>query len=138
MHGRTGLKKQLEDLRDSDAIRDDLVKYLGHRAGATPWRARFQQATKRYLGHRAGATPWRARFQQATKRYLGNPSDVQLYGVLVRDVEPHQDDLRARVDDLAAECPEGTSIELFALYLPRVSLEGIGEEMASRRAGGER
>lgn len=73
-------------------------------------------------------------------RYLGNPSDVQLYGVLVRDVEPHQDDLhlRARVDDLGAECPEGTSIELFALYLPRGSLEGIGEEMASRRAGGER
>lgn len=117
MHGRTGLKKQLEDLRDSDAIRDDLVKYLGHRAGSAPWRARFQQATK---------------------RYLGNPSDVQLYGVLVRDVEPHQDDLRARVDDLGAECPEGTSIELFALYLPRGSLEGIGEEMASRRAGGER
>ena len=117
MHGRTGLKKQLEGLRDSDAIRDDLVKYLGHRAGSASWRARFRQATK---------------------RYLGNPSDVQLYGVLVRDVEPHQDDLRARVDDLAAECPEGTSIELFALYLPRGSLEGVGEEMASRRAGGER
>ena len=98
MHGRTGLKKQLEDLRDSDAIRDDLV------------------------------------------RYLGNPSDVQFYGVLVRDVEPHQDDLRARarVDDLGAECPEGTSIELLAPYLPRGSLEGIGEEMVSRRAGGER
>ena len=117
MHGRTGLKKQLEDLRDSDAIRDDLV---------------------RYLGHRAGAASWRARFQRATKRYLGSPSDVQLYGVLVRDVEPHQDDLRGRVDDLGAECPEGTRIELLALYLPRERLEGIGEEMVSRRAGGER
>ena len=117
MYGRTGLKKQLEDLRDSGAIRDDLV---------------------RYLGHRAGAAPWRARFQQATKRYFGNRSDVQLYGVLVRDVEPHQDDLWARVDDLGAECPEGTRIELLALYLPRGRLEGIGEEMVSRRAGGER
>ena len=117
MHGRTGLKKQLEDLRDRDAIRVDLV---------------------RYLGHRAGSASWRARFQRATKRYVGNPSDVQLYGILVRDVEPHQDDLRARVDDLGAGCPEGTRIELFALYLPRESLEGIGKEMVSRLAGGER
>ena len=117
MHGRTGLKKQLEDLRDSGAIRDYLV---------------------RYLGHRAGAARWRARFQQATKRYLGNPSDVQLYGVLVRDVEPHRDDLRARVDDLGADCPEGTRIELLALYLPWGRLEGIGEEMVLRRTGEER
>ena len=117
MHGRTGLKKQIEDLRDSGAIRDDLV---------------------RYLGHRAGAASWRSRFQQATRRYIGNPSDVQLYGVLVRDVEPHQDDLRARVDDLGAECPQATRIELLVLYLPRGRLEGIGEEMVSRRAGGER
>jgi hypothetical protein len=29
MHGRTGLKQQLEDLRDEVSIRDDLVKYLG-------------------------------------------------------------------------------------------------------------
>ena len=32
MHGRTGLKQQLEDLRDSVCIRDDLFKYLGYRA----------------------------------------------------------------------------------------------------------
>ena len=117
MHGRTGLKKQLEDLRDRDAIRVDLVKYLGHRAGAASWRARFQRATK---------------------RYVSNPSDVQLYGILVRDVEPHQDDLQARVDDLDAGCPEGTVIELLALYLPRESLEGIGKKMVARREGGNR
>ena len=34
MRGRTGLKKQLEDLHDRNAIRDDLVRYLGHRAGS--------------------------------------------------------------------------------------------------------
>ena len=117
MRGRTGLKKQLEDLRDRNAIRADLVKYLGHRAGSASWLARFRRATK---------------------RYVGNPSDVQLYGVLVRDVEPHQDDLRARVDELGTGCPEGTRIELLALYLPRESLEDIGEEMVARRAGGNR
>ena len=117
MYGRTGLKQQLEDLRDEEAIRDDLV---------------------RYLGHRAGSAPWRARFERAASRYLQNTSDIQLYGCLVRDVEPHQDDLRVRVGRLAGACPEGTRIELLALYLPQESLDGIGEEMVSRRAGAER
>ncbi len=117
MHGRTGLKRQLEDLRDNEAIRDDLVRYLGHRARLARWRARFERA--------AG-------------RYLRNTSDVRLYGVLVRDVEPHQDDLRRRVGALGNGCPEGTCIELLALYLPPERLDGIGEEMISRRAGVER
>ena len=39
MRGRTGLKKQLEDLRDRNAVRDDLVRYLGHRAVAASFRA---------------------------------------------------------------------------------------------------
>ena len=117
MYGRTGLKRQLEDLRDNEAIRAHLV---------------------RYLGHRAGLARWRARFEHAASRYLRNTSDVRLYGVLVRDVEPDRDDLRVRVSDLGAGCPDGTRIELLALYLPQERLNGIGEEMISRRAGAER
>ncbi len=114
MYGRTGLKRQLEDLRDDKAIRDDLLRYLGHRGGSAPWRARFE---------RAGG------------RYLRNSSDILLYGFLVRDVDPHQDDLRARVSSLAAGCPEDTRIELLALYLPHKSLDGIGATTISMRAG---
>ena len=116
MYGRTGLKRQLEDLRDSQAVRDDLLKYLGHRAGLAPWRARFERAAS---------------------RYLQDTSDVQLYGFLVRDVEPHRDDLRARVSGLALGSGEGTRIELLALYLPHESLDGIGEVMVLRRSGAE-
>ena len=112
MYGRTGLKRQLEDLRDDEAIRDGLLKYLGHRAGSAPWRARFE---------RAGS------------RYLRNKSDIQLFGFLVRDVEPHQDDLRVRVGSLGSGCPEGMRIELLALYLPQESLDGIGETIVSMR-----
>ena len=115
MYGPTGLKQQLEDLRDSNAIRDGLVTYLAHRAGPASWRAQFQQAMK---------------------RYLGNPSDVQLHGVLVRDVEPHRGDLRGRLRSLGTGCPEGTRIELLALYLPQERLEGIGKEMVTRRRQG--
>ena len=117
MYGRKGLKRQLEDLRDNVAIRDDLVRYLAHRARSAPWRATFERA--------AG-------------RYLLNTSDVQLYGCLVRDVEPCRDDLRARVGSLGAARPDGMRIELVALYLPQGGLGGIAAEMISRRAGTKR
>ena len=117
MYGRSGLNRQLEDLRDDEDIRVDLV---------------------RYLGHRAGSAPWRVRFERAASRYLQNTSDVQLYGCIVRDVDPHQDDLRTRLVDLSTACPTGTLIQLLVLYLPQGSLDSIGEEMISRRVGAER
>lgn len=115
MYGRTGLKRQLEDLRDSETIRDDLFIYLAHRVKAF----------------------WRPRFEAASKRYLKNSSDVQLYGVLVRDVPPHADDLRVRVHDLAENCPEGTCIELLALYLPEGRIDGIGTNAIAKRKGND-
>ena len=114
MYGRTGLKQQLEDLRDRESLRDGLMKYLGHRARSADWRGRYERASR---------------------RYLQNSSDVQLYGFLVRDVKPHQNDLARRVHDLASESPEGTRIELIALYLPRGRLDGIGDALTARRSG---
>ena len=114
MYGRTGLKKQLEDLRDCETIRDDLLKYLGYRA---------EQAS------------WKAKFIAAARRYLQDKSDIQLYGVLIRDVPPDDRDLRTRVESLAQGCPRTTSIELLALYLPANSLSGIGAAvLATRKA----
>lgn len=115
MHGRTGLKQQLENLRDSEKIRDDLLKYLCHRAKSAPWRPRFKVASR---------------------RYLRNKSDIHLYGILIRDVDPHQDDLRVRVTTLGKGCPEGTRIELLALYLPRGRIDGLGAGIVAQRAGG--
>ena len=119
--------------------------------GAMYGRTGFETATGRFARRRShprrsreisrspgGSAPWRAQFQRAASRYLRNTSDVQLYGCLVRDVEPDQDDLRVRVGALGTACPEGTRIELLALYLPQERLAGIGEEMISRRAGAER
>ncbi|PQO22452.1 hypothetical protein C2I36_12980 [Rhodobacteraceae bacterium WD3A24] len=112
MHGRTGLKQQLEDLRDRETIRDDLFKYLGYRARGAAWAGRFRAAGR---------------------RYLNNKSDVRLFGFLVRDVEPHEDDVRARVDKLSLDCPEGTRIELLALYLPAGRIAGIGAAAVAAR-----
>ncbi|MCY4147840.1 MAG: hypothetical protein OXF73_00515 [Gammaproteobacteria bacterium] len=114
MYGPTGLKRQMEDLRDNLATRDDLVKYLGHHAISTPWLHRFRTATA---------------------RYLQNSSDVHIFGFLVRDVEPNQNDLGSRVKALDKGCPDGMCIELFALYLPQGTIDRIGERMISGRAG---
>lgn len=115
VYGRSGLRQQLEDLRDKGSIRQDLFRYLGHRA---------KNAT------------WLDRFKAATTRYLENTSDVQLYGVLVRDVDPHEDDVRVRVENLGDNCPAGTEIELLALYLPAGVIGNLASKALATRAGG--
>lgn len=115
VYGRTGLKHQLEDLRDKVGIRNDLFKYLGHRAKNSTWRDRFITASK---------------------RYLNNTSDIQLFGVLVRDVEPNVDDVRVRVEKLGNDCPAGTQIELLALYLPVAAIGNLAAKALTVQAGG--
>lgn len=115
VYGRTGLKQQLEDLRDKASIRHDLFEYLAHRAKNSSWLDRFKAATK---------------------RYLANTSDVQLFGVLVRDVDPHKDDVRVRVERLGDNCPTGTEIELLALYLPAGAISDLASKALAARPGG--
>ena len=106
---------RLEDLRDKVTIRDDLVKYLGHRAHSSSWRDHYIAASKRYISDNA---------------------DVSLFGLLVRDVQPHEDDLRARVNKLCKDCPDAMGIELLAIYLPEHSIESLGEKVVAIKKGG--
>ena len=115
VYGRTGLKKQLEDLRDDKSIRDGLMKYLGYRAVTALWRGRYEAASK---------------------RYLENNSDIQLYGVLVRDVKPHENDVRSRVEKLAEGCPSGSNVELLAVYLPRGEISNLADKALAVSQGG--
>ena len=115
MYGETGLKTQLENLRDQKRIRDDLFKYIGHRAKGVPWRAHFIDASR---------------------RYLQNSSDVHLYGVLIRDVAPREDDFNLCVMQVGSGCPEGTRIEFLAMYLPNGRINGLGADLAAGQAGG--
>jgi hypothetical protein len=116
MYGRTGLKQQLEDLRDREDIRHTLVKYLAHRAGNAAWKERYRSASR---------------------RYLADNTDVRVFGILVRDVVPNQDDLRVRVSRLGENCPKGTVVHLLALYLPPKSIDSLGDKvLAARKAGG--
>ncbi len=117
MYGRHGLKQQLEDLRDRRDIRDGLV---------------------RYLGHRAINASWRDSYQTACSHYLHDTCDVRVFGVLVRDVAPHEDDLRARVCRLAPGCPAAMMIELTAIYLPKDSISTLSAALvATMQKGGD-
>jgi len=116
-YGTTGFKKQLEDLRDNIGIRDDLVRYLGHRA--------------------VNNAPWKQQFMEAAVRYFADKNDIQIFGLLVRDVDPHQDDLRTRVKYLAKGCPARMAIELLAIYLPKETIPNLCHMVTqSRKKGG--
>lgn len=115
MHGRTGLKQQLEDLRDNVSIRDDLVKYLWYRAVNASWKDRFVSA---YI------------------RYNADHTDVRIFGLLIRDVPPHKDDVRNRVTKLGTDCPAAMVVELIAIYLPSGSIASFSEKIMNSRRGG--
>jgi hypothetical protein len=116
MYGRTGLKKQLEDLKDNKKVRDDLVMYLGYRASNAEWKEKYQLAAKNYI-------------QSSTS--------VRNFGVLVRDVDPHEDDLHARVSRLAENPYEDMKIDLLAVYLPKGSISTLSSDILGYRSGGE-
>jgi len=117
VYGRHGLKQQMEDLCNHREIRDGLVRYLGHRAG--------------------GAT-WSARYRAAARVYLNDTCDVCLFGLLVRDVDPHENDLRMRVNTLAAKCPTTMNIDLIAIYLPPGSIASLATKVIASRQPGSR
>ncbi len=115
MHGRHGLKQQLEAIKDDTKIKDDLVKYLAYRAATAEWKSRYREAAK---------------------RYLQSNTAVRVFGFLVRDVEPHQDDLRARVDKLSRGAHVDMKIELLAVYLPVGSIPTLRAKVTELRKGG--
>jgi hypothetical protein len=114
MYGRTGLKQQIEDLIGNLSIRDDLVKYLGHRACNSSWLDRYRESTK---------------------RYLNNDLDVSIFGLLIRDVTPNEDGLRTRVSKLEETCPESMSVDLIAFYLPDNGIEILRNKVVSASKG---
>ena len=111
IYGDKGLTSQLADLRDRCYIRDPLVMYLLARAANASWKAQFIEA-------------WR--------NYINDRSNVRIYGVLIRDVNPDHADLSACAETLAAGCPENTAIMLLAIYLPSGRIATLNARIADR------
>ena len=114
IYGRTGLKRQLEDIKDSTKIKDDLIKYLGYRASTSAWESQYKEAAR---------------------KYIRSKTNIHVFGFLVRDVEPHQDDLRVRVNKLAKDAHTDMKIELLAVYLPAGSISTLSSKIMTYRKG---
>lgn len=112
MYGKEGLKKQMEDLRDQQEIRNKLV---------------------RYLTIRAQGADWEDKFKKALMRFLAENTDVAIFGVLIRDVSPAKSDLKARSKNIAKKHPPKMHIELLAIYLPSGSINILGTRFAPAR-----
>lgn len=118
LHGKAGLAKQLEDLATKRAVRDALVKYMQFRAGLLP--------------------DCLAQFQTATRRYLKNSEDCVIFGVLIRDVVPHENDLKSRHNQFEVEHKHKSptmEIEFIAIYLPLGKIQSLGSIIAHTRGG---
>ncbi|MGV3346132.1 hypothetical protein ACGVWS_10405 [Enterobacteriaceae bacterium LUAb1] len=103
----TSLGVQLHGLRDNRQVKDALCRYLGHHAARADWAPMFQSAVQRYL--------------------RSNTTDVAVYGILIRDIQPNPLDISARVNALATNCPALTHIEMYALYLPLNAISNLSQ-----------
>ncbi len=128
---QTGLKqshvsKYLKQIKQGDLFRKPILKDD----------VKIKDDIFRYLGYRAQTSAWKEQFQQAAKNYIQSNTNIRVFGFLVRDVEPNQDDLRIRVDKLAKDQHADMEINLLALYLPLGSIGQLSNKVVSSRDGG--
>jgi len=98
MNGRSGMTHQLDNLANNMALINQLLKWLWMRCKGSEHEAPFNAAITLFLdsGNRA----------------------IALFGVLVRDTQPNERDLKARGQTLAGTLHDPTTCQLIAIYLP--------------------
>lgn len=98
MNGKSGLIHQLDNLATEISIHNCLLKWLHPRCKNTGLWPLYEKAAKKYL-----ASGGRA---------------IKLIGMLMRDTEPNELDLKNRAKDLATKVSTPTEVELDAWYFP--------------------
>jgi len=96
-----GIENQLKDLYIDQQKRRILISYIKSKIGLVDserFKQDFDNAIKNY-------------YRQNSKNYL-------LYGVLVRDTNPDENDIKLSYEKLKAEILEPTGLKLLAIYLP--------------------
>lgn len=101
MTNPTGIEQQLKDLYQDHNKRLILISYILNKiplVGNEDFKADFDKAIKTYYHQNAG-------------KYI-------LYGVLVRDKEANENDIKASYDKLKQEILDPIGLKLLAIYLP--------------------
>ncbi|CBN55265.1 hypothetical protein [Kamptonema sp. PCC 6506] len=99
MKGGTGMIHQLEDLATNRELHQSLLKWLRPRCQQSEFLELYQAATKQYIKSRGRA--------------------LVLCGLLMRDTNPDERDLKNRAQALANKVAEPMRVELTAWYCPR-------------------
>jgi hypothetical protein len=98
MHGRSGMIYQLESLAHDQSKHLCILRGLRVRCRNTDYLLLWKQVMQNYLE--------------------SGGKEVVLFGVLLRDTEPHQLDIKNRADDLAAKIANPCRALLTVWYLP--------------------
>jgi hypothetical protein len=101
MTSSDGIENQLKDLYNNRTKRQILISYL-----------------KSKMRHFHDDHPFKVDYQASERAYYSNPENYHLTGVLIRDVEPHEQDLAASYNRLKTHILEPKGLNLIALYLP--------------------
>ncbi|MEQ1844253.1 MAG: hypothetical protein ABL983_01595 [Nitrospira sp.] len=98
MYGRSGMTRQIESLASDLGLIGQLLKWLWPRCKKTEHEPSFYAAVSALL--RSGNR------------------DIALFGVLIRDTVPNEQDLQSRGHSLASILHDPSTCQLIALYLP--------------------
>jgi hypothetical protein len=98
MNGRGGMAQQLETLAADLSILFQLLRYLHPRCKNSPHEDQFNAAVALFLSS-------------------GNKA-IALFGVLIRDTTPAENDLKSRAQHLSKQINSPSTCHLQALYLP--------------------
>jgi hypothetical protein len=98
MSGRSGMAHQLQRFEDNPELQGTVLKWLHARCKGTDFWPQYESAVARFMN--SGAR------------------DFVLFGLLMRDTQPHVLDLEARGESLGASAEAPTTYELSAWHLP--------------------
>lgn len=101
LYGRTGLTNQLENLKNNERLKNNLIRYLGFKV--------------KYL---SSEDLFRKDYDRSLKTYRLNNKKIYLFGVLIRDTSPNKKDLSSRYESVIKDLVESTGLKFVALYIP--------------------
>lgn len=94
-----GMENQIKELYNNQSKRRILISYLCSKLNSVEGNLKQD-------------------FENAKKNYYKENGEYLLYGVLVRDVEPNEDDLKSSYNELKQHMLDYIGLKLLAIYVP--------------------
>jgi hypothetical protein len=102
LYGRTGLRRQIVELRNNERKRNSLIRYLAFKVKPLPVNV-----------------PFRKDFDSALETYIkSGKKRMHIMGLLVRDTECNENDLRPLFENYEHDVDEPVILTLIGLYIP--------------------